>query len=107
MINKIKIFIHRCRIYNYSKYSKYFRSEIRFNELCLKAYPGVPKTFNFYYNFRYNRITKNEVLIIYSDKPGLVCGYKGENIFALRDAYTSTNKHCKNVKMYEVSKVKF
>lgn len=106
MIDKIKEFIHKFRIYSYSRYSKYLRSEKHFTDMCKEAYPNVSSNLELFYRFRYNRITKNEILIIYSDRPGLVIGYKGDNIVSLGYKYMAIDKHCKDVKLYEVSKIK-
>lgn len=106
MIDKIKEFIRKFRIYSYSKYSKYLRCSKQFADMCKETYPNVSSDLEFFYRFRYNRITKNEILIIYSDRPGLVIGYKGDNIVSLGDKYMAIDKHCKDVKLYEVSKFK-
>lgn len=106
MIDKIKEFIYKFRIYRFSRYSKYVGYSRQFTDMCKEVYPNVSSGLEFFYQFKYNRITKNEVMLIYSDRPGLLIGLKGKNIGDLVNKYKAMDKHCKDVKLYEVSKFK-
>ena len=92
------------KIITYSPYSRYmdgFELDKVLKEVYGKYFRKNINSYNLQYRFKYNTITKNEYMILYSDRPGLFIGKAGCDIDKVKMAYINTNKHCKGIKFYE------
>lgn len=86
------------------KYSKYICSFDVKHKLFNKVYTNLIGTFKLSIQYHFERdIFGNEVMIIYTDRPGLIIGKAGKNIDELTDIYKSINPKCKNIDVYETN----